>query len=290
MRFMQKARYAAAGSIAALAIVSFSIRAGDAIPLVFNKGDVLSANVMNALFARINEATSPITTADLVGTWRVTQVVPFNGQPGNGACRTFNNCTVTGLVDAADQLSRARTDSVTFTMRGTVLAYAQASRGSFVGTAPNAPETGSASLVAETAIFAGDGGGGDLAFRYFYARKKSATQIVLQDIQSASNAFNILVLDKQNTPPAPVATVAAAASGAGAVLTWTHRDTDQTGYAIQRSADNGVTWTTVQELADPAARQFTDGGLPAGDYQYQVFATNPHGRSIGSSVVPVAIP
>ncbi|CAD5370507.1 hypothetical protein RA210_U130003 [Rubrivivax sp. A210] len=289
MKLLQKAKYISIGSVAALAVVSLSLRASDAIPLIFKKGDVLSANVMNALFARVNDATSPIVASDLVGTWLVTQVVPFNGQPGNGNCRVNSSCTMTGLADAADQMSRSRTDTVTFSIDGTALVYSQARLGSFVGALPNAPEAGTASVIAETAIFSGNLGDGVIAFQYFYAKKKSATRIVLQDIQSASGAFNILVLDKLNIPPSPVATVSVAASGASAMLTWSSSHADQTGYSVQRTSDNGVTWVNVKDIPDSAARSFVDSDLATGDYQYQIFATNGHGKSIGSSVVPVTI-
>jgi hypothetical protein len=69
------------------------------------EGDVISADVINALIAAPKNATPPIETSALVGEWSLKQSMPYNGQPGNGTCRPA--CTLEATVtDSADGLSR----------------------------------------------------------------------------------------------------------------------------------------------------------------------------------------
>ena len=285
MKFSQKAKYFIYGVVAVGVLVPLAIKAVDTIPLTFNKGDVVSAGVMNNLFTRINAATNPIVSSDLIGTWTVTQVVPYTGQPGNGGCRGNNTCNITGTTDAADGMSRSRTDTVTISQNGATLNYSQAAVASFVQSWTNSAESGTVSILAETAIFKSGGG-----YSYFYVKKKSANRIVLQDIEPGSNSFNMVILDKQNTVPLPVTTLAIAYANGSATLTWTDANADNTGYIVQRSVDSGTTWTTINTITSAATLTYTDTGLTTGTtYQYQVIATNANGNSIGSSVVQAAL-
>jgi len=73
-------------------------------------------------------------------------------------------------------------------------------------------------------------------------------------------------------------------------MNWVDSNTDQTGYIVQRSADNGSTWATIATISDPATLTYVDTGLTSGTYEYSVLATNTYGSSISSTVVGATIP
>src|SRR5690349_3734031 len=64
-----KVRYFMGGLLAAVVFLPVVILAGDTIPLTFKSGDIISASVMNQLFARINATAQLPTQQSLVGVW-----------------------------------------------------------------------------------------------------------------------------------------------------------------------------------------------------------------------------
>jgi hypothetical protein len=259
MKYTQKTKYFIYGAIAAAVLAPLVTFAVKTIPVTFSEGDVLSASVMNSLMNRIENATSPLTTDDLVGTWTITQIVPFDGQPGNGSCRQNNSCNITGMNDAADNLTRSRTDTLTITKSGTTYAYSQSNVSSFVAAHTNTADSGTLSVVAETIIFKNSTGG----FAYYYAKKKSADKVVLQDIQSSSGSFNMVILDKNNTPPAPANALTATMSGTSVALAWTDQSDDEAGFKVQYKTSAKGSWTTATTTAANAT-SYTITGLTAG--------------------------
>jgi len=284
MKYTQKTKYFVFGAVAAFVCIPLILKAKETIKLTFQEGDVVSASVMNAVLDRIENATSTLKADDLVGTWTVTQIVPYNGQPGNGSCRGNNSCNITGTTDAADAMTRYRTDTVTITKSGSSYNFSQANVSSFVDAHTNSASTGNVSVLAETVIFKNVGGG----YSYYYAKKKGAEKIVLQDIQSASNAFNIVVLDKANIAPAPADALTATVSGTSVALAWTDNSTDETGFKVQYKTSARGSWTTSTTTAANAT-SYTVSSLSAGKYWFRVVATNSNGDSISSSEVQAEI-
>ena len=88
-------------------------------------------------------------------------------------------------------------------------------------------------------------------------------------------------------PAAPTGVTAAAGSSASVYLAWTNTATNQTGFAVDRSADGGTTWTTVATVGSTVTT-YTDTGLAAGTpYTYRVRATNAVGSSVASATAVV---
>lgn len=284
MKYTQKTKYFVFGAVATFVCVPLILKAKETIKLTFQEGDVVSASVMNAVLDRIENATSSLKADDLVGTWTVTQIVPYNGQPGNGSCRGNNSCNITGTTDAADAMTRYRTDTVTITKSGSSYNFSQANVSSFVDAHTNSASTGNVSVLAETVIFKNAGGG----YSYYYAKKKGAEKIVLQDIQSASNAFNIVVLDKANIAPAPADALTAAVSGTSVALAWTDNSTDETGFKVQYKTNARGSWTTSTTTAANVT-SYTASSLAAGKYWFRVVATNSNGDAISSSEVQAEV-
>ncbi|MCE9613687.1 MAG: lamin tail domain-containing protein [Lentisphaerae bacterium] len=70
-----------------------------------------------------------------------------------------------------------------------------------------------------------------------------------------------------------------AASSNSVQLTWTDLSPDETGFEIQRSDDDGRTWSTVG-MAPAGATEFTNGDVkPNTPYQYRLRATHARGAS-----------
>lgn len=254
------------------------------IPLSFNEGDVLSAAVMNSIMKRIGNATSPITSNDLVGTWAITQIVPYGGQPGNGSCRSNNLCNITGTTDAVDGMTRSRTDTVVISKVGSAYNFAQANVSSFIAAHTNTATSGTLSVLAETVIFKNSDGG----FAFYYAKKIGAEQIVLQDIQSSSGSFNMVVMQKANLAPIPADSLSAAVTGSSVALTWVDQSSDETGFKVQYKTSSKGSWITAATAAANAT-SYTMSGLSAGTYWIRVVATNSNGDAISSSEVQAVI-
>ena len=63
-------------------------------------------------------------------------------------------------------------------------------------------------------------------------------------------------------------------------LTWQDNSFNESGFAIQRSADYGSTWTTLPINAPANTTTYTDSGLSEDQsYEYRVCATNAAGNS-----------
>jgi hypothetical protein len=257
--------------------------AQDAVPLRFSQGDVLSAEVLNAIFSRLNQATNEVTVDDLLGTWTITHYMPFDGQPGNGSCRSLGVCTFVGTIDSVDGFTRFRTDTVTFSKSGDSTNYSEQNYSAFFPGLQNSPGSGTFSIVAETAIFRNTRGG----FSFFYARKKSATRIVLQDIMSGSGSFSIIVLAKQQQAPVPPTSLTSSVSGKSVALKWTDQSPDETGFKVQTKTSVKGNWSTLTTTAANAT-SFTATAV-VGNNWYRVLATNVNGDSITSNEIVVEV-
>lgn len=283
MKLKEKTKYVAIGAFSMILGIPAVIKATDAIPLTFSQGDILSAEVLNTIFTRINQATSPLTADDLLGTWAITQYMPYNGQPGNGTCRTGGGgCTITGTTDSADQLTRYRTGTATFTKSGSTYSFTTSGIAAFATAASNSNESGNFTVIAETVVFK-EG----IQQAFFVGRKKSATTVVLQDMQPASNSFNLVFLTKQNVAPLPASNLVANTSGTTVALTWADQSSDETGFKVQTKTSVGGSWRTLDTTAANATSYSATAA--SGNNWYRVIATNSSGDSITSNELLVEV-
>ena len=99
-----------------------------------------------------------------------------------------------------------------------------------------------------------------------------------------------------NPPAAPTGLAGAVQSGPKIALTWNDNATNETGFVVQRSTDNGVTFTqigTAPAKSGTGTVAFTDTAVTLGTtYQYRVASTGFGGQSTWSNVlaVPVSVP
>jgi fibronectin type 3 domain-containing protein len=90
-------------------------------------------------------------------------------------------------------------------------------------------------------------------------------------------------------PGAPANLAATAVSGTQIDLTWTAAIGTVDGYRVERSTNNGTTWTQV--ATGLTLTSYSDTGLTAGaTYWYRVFAYNAQGDSLASNVASATTP
>lgn len=99
-----------------------------------------------------------------------------------------------------------------------------------------------------------------------------------------------------NLVAAPTGLAASPLAGPAVLLTWNNNSTNETGFYVRRSADNGATWTTLVGSSAPLAPNtatYTDSTVTRGKtYLYQVAAVNSYGMawSNSDSITIVAAP
>jgi hypothetical protein len=114
------------------------------------------------------------------------------------------------------------------------------------------------------------------------------TQFPSMTVRSTSDTVGV------NAPTAPSTLTAALAAGPQVTLTWKDNASNETGFVVQRSADNGATSTQVGTAPAKAGSgsnvTFADSSVVAGTtYQYQVLSTNVGGSSAPSNVVTITV-
>lgn len=87
---------------------------------------------------------------------------------------------------------------------------------------------------------------------------------------------------------APTGLAAAPTGGPGVALTWNNNSSNETGFWVRRSADNGATWTNLASSGNPLPANttaYTDTTVTRGTtYLYQVAAVNGFGAAWSSTV------
>jgi hypothetical protein len=196
----------------------------------------------------------------------------------------LNSCNITGLTDSADGITRYRNDTVSITKSGTTYSFSQTNVASFVDGHTNSAETGTFAIAADIIIFNNTSG----TQNFYYAKKKSKNKIILQQIATGSNSFNLIVLEKNNVAPAPADALTATVSGTSVALAWTDQSTDETGFKVQYKTSAKGSWTTATTTAANAT-SYTISSLTAGKYWIRVIAKNSDGDAMSSSEVQAEV-
>jgi hypothetical protein len=98
-----------------------------------------------------------------------------------------------------------------------------------------------------------------------------------------SEYSNIFSITTPNPPPAPLGLTATAASSSRIDLAWGNVS-NETGFRLERSQDQGASWTPLASLPSDTLAH-SDIGLPADtECFYRVFATNADGDSLPSNL------
>jgi FtsP/CotA-like multicopper oxidase with cupredoxin domain/fibronectin type 3 domain-containing protein len=107
-----------------------------------------------------------------------------------------------------------------------------------------------------------------------------------------SNTATVTV--NPNPPAAPTGLTATLQAGPQVALAWTNNATNQTGYVVERSSDNGLTFAPIASGLAASAVSYTDttvaAGLNPNTYVYRVAASNASGLSLYSNTATVVVP
>jgi hypothetical protein len=264
--------------------------------------------VLNTLLKRIDSVTSPLTADDMVGTWALTQYMPITGQPSNANCLASNSCSIVGATTSPDGMTRMRTDTVVIAKNGAAYTFTQTSYPSLGGASPSSGGTGTLGVVGDSVLTKWTASDNTTNYSVLFdAKKKNPDQIVLTNRISTvegyqgqigtpinaggtlHNSFNIIVLDRKNTPPAPVDALSATVNSSGGVaLTWADQSTDETGFKVQYKTSAKGSWTTATTTSANAT-SYTLSGLTAGTYWIRVVAVNSYGDGMSSSEVQAVV-
>jgi|GEM_PF-1894845 len=275
VKFSQKARWFLTGAVAVVVTIPLTLRAVDTIPLTFNEGDLLSANVLNILLGRVNDVQNGFTSEEaLLGIWSCTT---YALDTGSGGC-SGGSSTPKGLLTQ-------RTQNITFSQTGNVFSWSSTF----------APGTCESDVSKTSANFELLGGTKIASIGAVYKsinniNKVSPTKFVW-DINggiSGGGTTAYVVCTMNNQPPDPVNNLKATASGTTTNLTWVDQSADETGFKIQRRLMSAETFGNVTTVATNVI-SYSDVGLTAGTYVYRVLATNANGDSISSSEVSVVV-
>jgi hypothetical protein len=262
VKLKQKAKYVVIGALAMTVTIPLVLKATDAIPLSFSQGDILSAEVLNTLFGRLNDVQKGFSSAtELDGAWSCT--VYDTGAVGTNKCSADGN------------LVSSKTGTLTFNANN--LTYSWGGAGSLNDCGSGGSATGNYDVKA--GILLTDQGVYDV-------RKRGPNEFIWFITNSMpASGFNVCV--RQLTPPTPPTTLTLANTGTAVTLTWVDQSTDETGFKIQtKTAVNG-TWTTVSTTA--ADVQSASATAAIGNNWYRVLATNANGDSMTSNEIFVEV-
>ena len=101
---------------------------------------------------------------------------------------------------------------------------------------------------------------------------------------------NQLSISVPSIPAAPSNLIATNIAATQVDLAWTDNASNEDGFVVERSADNGVIWTPAGQTAADVVT-FSDTAVqPVANYLYRVYAFNLGGKSLPSNELPVMTP
>ena len=248
------------------------------VPYTFEDGQLISADVMNDLFAKIRNTTMGFESAsELTGQWACSQYEVGGTVDPTRTNSKFSQNPTTKVWSASNNW--------TFSNSGQDLRVTDF----LVGTMRGANNLGVCVLNTGNTYYDYSV---TLAEGFLLLGEKSmlggcTTMPVALPIQKMSpSKFKFITADgfgvcaKQNQPP----TIPSGLSISGGSLVWTDNSTNETGFIVMKKTSS-TSWTDVTTLpADTLAYPLPS--LTTGD-KYRIRATNSNGDSLGSNVVRI---
>lgn len=266
MKFAQKSKYFVIGSVVTALSVPLAIKAADTITTVFKDGDVISATVINDIFARINMVQRGFSSnEEIAGTWMCKTYSGYN--------QDLELCesTSTGrLFKSGSLVFSSENNSVSMQ---NVWPYNQCSARS---------RSVNYEIVAGS-LFAG----GEM----FDVKMRSPSEIVL------SSGTTMVHCNKSDTAPSAPNSITASVSNKTVTLSWVNQGANQAKLKIQRKIVEDLSYSgavqtqffaTVAEI-DGTLTSYTDTVAQAATYQYRVISANAYGDSMSSSVIETVV-
>lgn len=283
MKFRKSILIYAAGIVtgAGALAVGGGFAVDSSVPYTFEDGQVISADVMNDLFAKLkNTSVGFENVSELNGVWNCNQYdVGGSPTPGFPSSNFVLNGT-TGVFEGNNTWTFATAAGATTLTTTQYLVGAATSSQNNTGTC--AANTGNTSYDYSVTLAEG----------YLLLGKKTmlagcvttATALQIQKVSPykfkypTRDGFGICVKSAQ--PPA----IPTGLSIAGGTLTWTDSSTDETAFAVMKKSTGG-SWTEIATVSANVTT-YTDSASASGD-KYRVKSRSANGDSLGSNVVRV---
>jgi hypothetical protein len=288
MKLLQKIRYVFIGALGMTAAIPLILKATDAVPLTFRQGDILSAEILNTLFGRLNDVTLGFQSVDdLEGSWSCVTAESSGSCTGGswGASIPFALDTTTGTTGfykatstmVFTKVAASETQISSTILIGGCGAYVTGTPFSgpyvYTGVMPFSNDLLTQKVTA--AILR-------VPARISF-QKTSPTQ--MKFTADAGGGTAVTQCTKTNVPPTPPTTLVATLSGSSVSLTWDDQSTDETGFKVQTKNSVGGSWVTL--TTTPADVQSYTAVAATGNNWYRVLATNANGDSITSNEILV---
>ncbi len=302
--FSRKAKYFLAGAITTGALIPLTLKAIDTIPIRFSEGDVISATVLNQLFARVNATTNLPSVGGLIGEWSCSEALQAGGPLTTDGWTPHSS----GLVNTREQTISIQGDAASGNMtvtgsQSTPFTYSVPTLTNSVGglswgSTSQAPKTAYASLIANTRLLAmkADYQQTDVVLvdqmtravttvsTRTYANVYSISSIASDRFEWGNGGGSTASCVKTSGPPAPANGLSIVIQGGTAMLAWVDQSSNESGFKVQRKFSAQGDWQTLTTTSANSVT-YTDSAVPSGTYAYRVIATNTAGDSISSSEV-----
>lgn len=116
---------------------------------------------------------------------------------------------------------------------------------------------------------------------YYYRIK------AVNGVSSSAYSNTVMVVTPGEIPQAPTNLRASVISTTSVTLSWTDTSVNESGFNIERSTDNGTTWTRIAQTAPNSTKYRNTGLTRRTTYQYRVQAYNADGVSEFSNTLTV---
>lgn len=274
------------------AAVETTCKSGSSIPK-FKPGQVVSADVFNEIFSRIDNITEGFrSSSEIIGTWSCT-VNAIIGSPQSDACLMsgFYARDPSNFFDTM-------TDIVTFTDNGdgsysyATVRYPLFQCSSASGTkAIAAPETGKFIVVRNHMMLKPDIGpnwsasDSAMPIQVFMPMLKKSKYSFVVDINTYMH--RLIACDRQDIPPPDPIDLSSTVSGMNVTLVWNNIcNSTATSVKVLRKDSLTGNYSAVATLS-ATETTYSEIVLNAGTYWYRIVATNAYGDSTGSNVADV---
>ncbi len=252
------------------------VSAQDSVPIKFKQGDVLSAEVLNTIFGRLNDVQRGFQSkTDIDGNWLCKTSSPIkNDDP---------RCVSDGLLYTKSGL-------VSFDAKNSQWNYAVSSPEDYFASCGKFSSNGSFDVVNNRLIVQSVFLGTTTIRTYVYEVQKINPTV----FEFTGTNDSIVSCTKTAQPPSPPTSVSATVSASSSTpivytsqISWVDQSSDESGFKIQTKRSTISQWATSAS----AAANVTSSLIPLqkGDTWIRVLATNSNGDSITSNEVLVSV-
>lgn len=250
------------------------------IPYHFKDGEVISADVMNDVFERIQEVVEGFSSPEaMVGVW---------------SCTTYTaeaSCGVTGFLPTPKGILKSKAQDVTFACDATNCTWTAAefwpgsclsdfSYGRNLTQKYDITGDFLISLPPKESTWQPNG--------QVHSYKRLGPNVFTWYITGSLPVTTFARCERQLLPPAIPSDLAVSVANATVSLTWGDDSSNETAFVILRKLGNSGNWTEIGTV--PSNTTTFSESLPSGDYSYRVLSRNGNGDSLGSNIAVVVIP